>query len=1208
MPSGGDDPLSKGPNDAPSDQSEDDDDEEELEIDEEDLDSFLREHNALDEHGQVIDSNNISKAQEQSHVAMDMDINQDGGNFSSHVEAQYLPLQQTIPLAQSSTTLPSTQAHTFLSSAPYGALANGNIHLPPANMIPLPQEPFLLQDAEDWMALKQREIEQQEILFRNIISASSSTQNVQTPPLSLHTPQIAPTLNSSLRHVPRPALPHTSLSFVETPSSDQQLQDEMAQAILGGDMEVDMEGDMVVSIQQQQQKQQREEVPLGQLQVPLTGLTPSIVTPEEMELLKDEIRAQTQHALNENRKFQEAIMRHLVIVQEAQDRNKALQEEFRALMAKQEEAQSNPVLLQTSDKGLGPPYFVDINNNVPPENEDALMRKKRALGLSEREAAWGRREREQLREGVIAENKRILFEMFSKTKNPATIKFLDTIPESELVVNTKGLDWQRVAERYVPRRTPTQCLIQWTSHDHPGINNGIWRKREVALLEELVAKHQGRDWIQIALDLNTNRTASQCFRRYQSRQGKTITRSPWTEEENNILREAVRLLGDNNWSQVSYCLDNRSATQCHQHWTKSICTTIRRVRWLPEEDSALRMAVEVFGKGKWAKVQHYVPGRTDIQCRERYANVLAPNIRFGSWSKEESEKLMHLVDLHGVGKWALIASHMNGRTDNQCVRRWQLVKREQEKKEQGLPVKEFIRRRPGRTTAAAIPDTEEHKDTIRELTKMNRPDKMAKKRLEKQCADARKRDATRQYHQDLEYLKSQTDYNLHLHRQRDIYDRWVDRWGEHHKPIEQVFNLGIPPDYHSNPTLDGPSSSQQPSQLPSEQQSQQPSRLNSRQPSLEPQSPSQSVLPSQEPLEEGATESTSTTRKERKNRAEGLGPAVPGMTKYMMMHLTKQRRRAGVDTMDDLSLLREVPPESSARPGMVRPVPPSVATVEALSHLVVQGAYEGGRFLFPHVCKDGKLETSSLQVAPLTEAERSQPEYRELSERFESMFMWPTMMGMLHMGYARELVAKDAEKKRKAQRDKATRERTRQNWERWEAEQRANGGKTDLPEPPRIPDSPSPSASSPGKKRRRSRSTSMNTSNNESESYSEDDSLSDNDSDDDSDRDDEPAGGDGHVSAKRVRTEEPEQQEQEEEGERMEIQADLLGEEFALESGEATETDDEAAQKVIDTPRSAPDTSFVGCEGDTETDSDVEMDLSPTRIRARQKAKGKTKA
>lgn len=78
------------------------------------------------------------------------------------------------------------------------------------------------------------------------------------------------------------------------------------------------------------------------------------------------------------------------------------------------------------------------------------MRKKRALGLSDRESAWGQREREQLREGVIAENKRILFEMLSKTKNPATIKFMEEeVPDSEMTVNTKGLDWQRISDRYV---------------------------------------------------------------------------------------------------------------------------------------------------------------------------------------------------------------------------------------------------------------------------------------------------------------------------------------------------------------------------------------------------------------------------------------------------------------------------------------------------------------------------------------------------------------------------------------------------------------------------------------------------------------------------------------------------------------------------------------------------------------------------------------
>ncbi|KAF9313189.1 Myblike DNAbinding domain-containing protein [Podila horticola] len=1218
MPPGGDDPLSKEPDDSHSDQSEDDDDDDSLEIDEADLDSFLREHNALDEYGQVIDSNVITKVQEQSHVAMAMDmdiITQLTGSSSSHGEARH-PLSSEHTLLANSTTSLSTQTHTVSSLS---AIANENsaYPLPTATMIPLPQEPFLLQDAENWMAAKQREIEEHETLLRNI--SSTSMQRVQAPSVvsQLPTPQIAPSTTSSsiFRHIPRPALPHTSLSYVEPTPSPQSAPDEETTVVEGGDMEVDKE----VGSQQEHQHQE-DQTPRVQLHVPLAGPIPSTVTPEEMELLKAEIRTQTQHALEENRKFQETITRHLALVQEAQDRNKALQDEFRTLIAKQEKAQSNPVLLQNSDKGLGPPYFIDINNKVPPSNKDAEMRKKRALGLSDRESAWGQREREQLREGVIAENKRILFEMLSKTKNPATIKFMEEeVPDSEMTVNTKGLDWQRISDRYVPRRTATQCLIQWTGHDHPGINNGIWRKKEVALLEELVEKYQGRNWIQIAVDLNTNRTASMCFRRYQSRQGKTITRTPWTEEENNILREAVRVLGDNNWSQVSYCLDNRSATQCHQHWTKSVCSTIRRVRWLPEEDSALRKAVEVYGTGKWAKVQHHVPGRTDIQCRERYVNVLAPNIRFGSWSKEESEKLMHLVELHGAGKWALIASHMDGRTDNQCVRRWQLMKREQEKKELGLPVKEFIRRRPGRTTAAALPDAEEHKDTIRKMTQMNRPDKMALKRLEKQCADARKRDATRQYHQDLEYLRGQADYNMHLHRQRDLYNRWMDRWGEHHKPIEQVFNLGIPPNYRKPSDDLSPSQQQQlsesQSQLPSELQSQLPSRQPSQQPSSESHSPFQSLQPLQEPPEEGETKPA--TGKERKNRADGLEPAVPGMTKYMMMHLAKQRRRAQVESMNELSLLRETPPESSARPGMVRPVPPSVATVEALSQLVMQGAYGGGRFMFPHVCKDGKLETSALHATPLTDAERSRPEYRELSERFESVFMWPTMLGMLHMAYARELVAKEAERKRKAQRDKETRARTRRNWERWQA-QVADGGEDPGQEPPRIPASPSLSAtsmSSSHRGRKRSRSMSLGTPDNENDSLSEDDDKDSDDDPDDDSTDDEPQGGGvGHTSAKRVRTEEPERRVREPKS--MEIQkGPPLDQEFTTlenESGEATETDDEVAPKAkeISEARSTVPASPVLQDGsETETDSDVEMmDLSPVGARARQKAKGKSKA
>lgn len=323
MPPGGDDPLSKEPDDSHSDQSEDDDDDDSLEIDEADLDSFLREHNALDEYGQVIDSNVITKVQEQSHVAMAMDmdiITQLTGSSSSHGEARH-PLSSEHTLLANSTTSLSTQTHTVSSLS---AIANENsaYPLPTATMIPLPQEPFLLQDAENWMAAKQREIEEHETLLRNI--SSTSMQRVQAPSVvsQLPTPQIAPSTTSSsiFRHIPRPALPHTSLSYVEPTPSPQSAPDEETTVVEGGDMEVDKE----VGSQQEHQHQE-DQTPRVQLHVPLAGPIPSTVTPEEMELLKAEIRTQTQHALEENRKFQETITRHLALVQEAQDRNKALQ-------------------------------------------------------------------------------------------------------------------------------------------------------------------------------------------------------------------------------------------------------------------------------------------------------------------------------------------------------------------------------------------------------------------------------------------------------------------------------------------------------------------------------------------------------------------------------------------------------------------------------------------------------------------------------------------------------------------------------------------------------------------------------------------------------------------------------------------------------------------------------------------------------------------
>ena len=54
------------------------------------------------------------------------------------------------------------------------------------------------------------------------------------------------------------------------------------------------------------------------------------------------------------------------------------------------------------------------------------------------------------------------------------------------------------------------------------------------------------------------------------------------------------------------------------------------------------MAVKAYGHGNWAKIQRHVPGRTDVQCRERWANVLNPELNLRPWTAEVASNTMAL--------------------------------------------------------------------------------------------------------------------------------------------------------------------------------------------------------------------------------------------------------------------------------------------------------------------------------------------------------------------------------------------------------------------------------------------------------------------------------------------------------------------------------------------------------------------------------------
>ncbi|CAA6655645.1 unnamed protein product [Spirodela intermedia] len=92
--------------------------------------------------------------------------------------------------------------------------------------------------------------------------------------------------------------------------------------------------------------------------------------------------------------------------------------------------------------------------------------------------------------------------------------------------------------------------------------------------------------------------------------------------------------------------------------------------WTEEEDEILARAVKQFKGKNWKKIAEFFPGRSDVQCLHRWQKVLDPELVKGAWTKEEDECIIKLVNKYGAKKWATIANKMTGRIGKQCRERW----------------------------------------------------------------------------------------------------------------------------------------------------------------------------------------------------------------------------------------------------------------------------------------------------------------------------------------------------------------------------------------------------------------------------------------------------------------------------------------------------------------------------------------------------------